>query len=118
MQALGRVIIRVDGQIIDSMPGAKLTIGGVKRKPVLTGYNVHYAEEMEAATIECEVPLTSGMTLDVFRDMTSSVVIFEADTGQTWVIPDAFNEDNPQMTAKDGGNIKLKMTGSPSQQVT
>jgi len=116
-QALGRAIIRINGSTVDSEPGAKLKLGGAKRKPVMTGYRVHYAEELEQASIECEVPLTTGMSLQAWRDCVGAIVTFQCDTGQSYVVRDAFTEDTLELTGKDGGKIKLKLAGMPAEEM-
>jgi len=44
-------------------------------------------------------------------------VIFECDTGQRYVINDAFLTDTPTMKDGEGGNITLKFSGPAAEEV-
>jgi hypothetical protein len=116
-QFLGRATIRANGQVIETAKGASLDLGGVKRNPVISGRLVGYAEETVPAMVECETSLRPGMTLATWRNLVGATIIFEADTGQRYVIADAFITDPPTMKDGDGGNIVLKFAGPSAEEV-
>lgn len=116
-QFLGRATIRVNGQVIETNKGAALDLGGTKRNPIVTGRLVGYAEETVAATIECETSLAKGQTLQQLRDLVEATVVFECDTGQTYVVRNAFLTDTPTMKDGDGGNVALKFAGPAAEEV-
>ncbi len=114
---LGRAIIRANGLVIETAKGASLDLGGTKRNPIVAGRLVGYAEETGPAMVECETSLAPGMSLDSFRSMTDATVVFECDTGQRYVMADAFLTDPPTMKDGDGGNVTLKFAGPGAEEV-
>lgn len=109
-QVLGRAFIKVNGKTLPSHKGAKLNMGGISRKGVV-GHEVHgYAESMEAPMLECEVSLRKGDKLSDY-DLTDATIVFEADTGQSYVIRNGWKEDTNQITDGEGGKIPLKFSG-------
>jgi Phage tail tube protein len=116
-QVIGRATIKADGKVLLSDKGAKINVGGVKRKTI-EGDRVHgYAEETVAPFIECEVNLAKGDSLTALGKIVGATVTFEADTGQTWVLKDAWVEDPPEATGGDGGKVKLKFVGMSCQEM-
>ena len=116
-QFLGRATIRANGQVIESAKGASLDLGGTKRNPVTVGRVVGYAEETAPAMLECETALARGMSLETLRNLTGATVIFECDTGQRFVIRDAFVTDTLTLKDGEGGNIAVKMSGPGAEEV-
>jgi hypothetical protein len=116
-QFLGRATIRVNGSVIETAKGATLNVGGVKRTPVISGRLVGYAEETVAATVECETSLRNGMSIDALRGLAGATITFECDTGQRYVIGDAFITEPPTMKDGDGGNVALKFAGPAAEEV-
>jgi hypothetical protein len=116
-QFLGRAIIRANGQVIDTAKGASLDLGGTKRNPVISGRILGWAEETVPAMLECETSLRAGMSIETFRNMAGVTVIFECDTGQRYVINDAFLTDAPTMKDGEGGNVMLKFAGPGAEEV-
>lgn len=110
-QLLGRASIKYDGKILRTEKGAKINTGGVSRKVQEGDEILGYAEETKAPYVECEVALARGDSLKVLNSITGATVTFEADTGQIWVIKDAWTEDPPEATAGEGGKVKLRFVG-------
>jgi hypothetical protein len=117
-QRLGRAYIKVDGDMLESMPGAKVDVGGVSRSVVLGNNKVlGFAEKPKEAMVECEVavgPATSLLKLAAIADAT---ITFECDTGQTYVIKNAFLTEPPVATDGDGGKVPLKFAGDPAEEM-
>lgn len=110
--------IKVDGLLLATMPGAKIDIGGAARSPVLGDNQVHgFSETLKPATLECEISLGQGMSLEQLRNMKDATVTYEADTGQTWVIREAFVTETLNITAGEGGKVGLKMAGQPAEEM-
>lgn len=118
MQRLGKAYIKADGDLLETMPGAKIGLGGDNRK-VVKGNNaiLGYSAEPVEGTLECEIavgPQTSLAKLAGLKDVT---ITFEADTGQTWVIKNAFLTEPPVATDGDGGKVPLKFAGQPAEEM-
>lgn len=116
-QLLGRATIRVDGRVIETAKGASLDLGGTKRNPIVYGRKVGYAEETMNAMIEGETSLEEGMTLEDLRNIAGAVVTFACDTGQSYVVRDAFITDTINLKDGDGGNIAIKIAGMPAEEI-
>lgn len=114
---LGWAFINVGGQRLRSMPGAKIDLGGVSRKPVLGSSRLHgHSEEVKEATVECEIALAAGDSLNAIRNIVDTTVIFECDTGQRYTVRQAFLMDPPVITEGEGGKIGLKFAGQPAEE--
>lgn len=111
--------IKVDGLLLATMPGAKIDIGGKARASVVGASEIHgYGETIKPSTLECEISLGQGMSLEGLRNITAATVTYEADTGQTWVIRDAFVSETLNITAGDGGKVALKFEGQPAEEMS
>lgn len=116
-QRLGKAYIKADGNLLETMPGAKIDIGGVTRNPVVGTNTVGYAEQTKEAMVECEIsvgPDTSLIKLAAIRDAT---INFECDTGQVYIIRNAFLVEPPVMTEGEGGKVPLKFAGPPAEEM-
>lgn len=116
-QFLGRATLRMNGQVIETAKGASLDTGGTKRNPIISGRLVGYAEETVPAMIEAETSLAAGMSIETIRNFRGGTAIFEADTGQRFVIADAFVTDPPTMKDGEGGNVTIKIAGLPAEEL-
>lgn len=115
-QRLGRVFIKLNGNLIESMPGAKLNPGGLKRNPVV-GNEVHgYAEERMASSVECEISVSKDTRVIDLNNFLGTLT-FECDTGQTFVVKDAFVTEPGDITAGEGGKVPYKFAGRHADQV-
>lgn len=116
-QFLGRATIRANGVLITSAKGASIDVGGTKRIPVMSGRVVGWAEETVPAMVELETVLTPTTSLDSFRNLAGAVIQFECDTGQRYVVRDAFLTDTPTLKDGEGGNVVLKFAGPAAEEV-
>lgn len=110
--------IKTDGAMLNTMPGAKLDIGGKTRTPVIGGNSVlGYSEVIKPSTLECEISLSQGTSLAAIAKITGATVTYEADTGQTYVIRNAFVTETLSVTAGDGGKVAVKFSGDPAEEM-
>lgn len=117
-QRLGKAYIKVNGKILESMPGAKLDLGGVERTPVTGANSVHgFAEKIRPSMIECEISVGKDTDLLQHAKWAAETATFECDTGQTFVIKNAFSAEPPVLTAEDGGKVPVKFYGDPADLV-
>lgn len=118
MQRLGKAYIKVDGGLLESLPGAKIDIGGVTRNTVVGSNAVHgYAEQLKPAEVDCEIsvgPDTSLAAMSAWNDVT---VTFECDTGQVYVVRNAWLVDTLVLTEGEGGKVPLKFNGPPAEEM-
>lgn len=111
MKHHGRATISFNGKRLRSKPGATLNLGGTSRAPEpLDDGTVGFAESTAAPELSCTVPLTADLSVQELRDLSGANVVFESDTGVSWVIRDAFTVD----TVSVGADVALKFSGQPA----
>ncbi len=117
-QLIGKVTIKVAGNTLNSMAGAKLNLGGSEREPVM-GANkmLGFSSKPVAGMIDCEVALAKGQSLKAL-DFEDATVTFIADTGQVWSGANAFLSGTLELTAESGGKIPMKIMCEKFEEVT
>jgi len=103
--------------LLETLPGAKLDIGGKARTPVRDHNVLGYSETIKPGTVECEIALKQGTSLATIAAITDATVTYEADTGQTYVIRNAFATETLSLTAGEGGKVAVKFAGDPAQEM-
>lgn len=118
MQFIGKATIKVGGNTLNSLAGAKLNLGGVSREAVM-GANkmLGFAEKPEAGFIEGEIALAKGQSLKAF-DFSDATVSYIADTGQVWSGANAFNASPLEVVAENGGKVPFKIICEKFEEVT
>lgn len=118
MQRLGRAYIKVDGRLLETNKGAKIDLGGVERQPVVGNNTVHgYSEQPKPSTLECEISVGPNTSVADMAKITDATITFEADTGQTWVIRNAWLTEPPVVNDAEGGKVALKFAGPPAEEM-
>lgn len=118
-KTLGVVSIKVDGNPLKIMPGAKVNLGGQERKAIEGDGEVHgFSEQTKASLLECVITLGKGDTLEWLRITTDATVRFECDTGQTYQIAHAALTETLEVTGGEGGAIPVKFAGHPAEEIT
>lgn len=117
MQITGKATIRVDGQLWRTEDGASLDTGGVKRTAKVGGGNVYgYSEETVPPELECKVYHTKDTDVPAINAITSATVLFESDTGDSYVLREAFVLESAKLESKDG-TIPVKFSGTSCKRV-
>lgn len=113
-----KAYIKTDGAMLATMPGAKLDLGGVERSPVVGGNVVlGYSEVIKPSMLTCEISLGQGTSLAELQGITAATVTYEADTGQTYVMRNAFVTKTLSVTAGEGGKVALEFSGDPAEEM-
>jgi hypothetical protein len=100
-QVLGLVQVSWRGTPVPIEKGAKLKLGGLQQKPVITGQQVNYETEYEASEITVTTTLRRGDSLLTLYAPGQGALIVTCDTGQTYSWDDAFLAKRPELS--DGG---------------
>lgn len=113
-QLTGIAFVKIDGEMTQSKPGAKIKLGGKKRTPV-TGHSVYgFTESIDPAEVDLTVAHSAATPVEDWRGKTNAVILFETDTGVTYQVSNAFITDTPELT--DGeGELTLKFAGDPAE---
>ena len=117
-QRLGKAFIKWDGKLLESMPDAKLSLGGVERMPVIGANAVHgFSEKIKESTLECTISVSAETRLAELAAIQDATVTFEADTGQTYIMRNAFLTEPPTVTAGEGGKVELKFAAPRAEEM-
>lgn len=105
-QITGRATIYIDGKRIPTENKAKLMPGGANRKEERHGGKTYYAEEEVPPGVECTVLHTADVDIVKLSAIVGATVIFEADTGQKYVLRGGFVTGPAEL---DGDRVQLKL---------
>lgn len=117
MQTLGIVDIIWRGRQIPVETGAKLKVGGIKNNVVTYGRRVGRAQEFEGSEVTAVTPYERGQRLGNLWAPDEGELQVVCDTGQTFVMKDAFLTDRPELTGGEGGKIELKWAASAPEEI-
>lgn len=116
-RVMGKALIKVDGKVLDTLPGASLDIGGETRETV-TGANkvLGFKSSPRPSKLECEIAIKNRTSAAEIARWTDVTVTFEADTGQAFVIPGGWVTEPPQITENEG-KAKITIEGPPAEEM-
>lgn len=117
MQTLGIVDIVWRGRNIPVEKGAKFKIGGIKNNPVTYGRKVGRAQEFMGSEVSATTNLERGQRWGNTWDAGEGELQVVCDTGQSYVMDDAFLTDIPYITGGEGGKIELQWMASAPEEI-
>lgn len=110
---MGRAEIRVNGMALATLDGATFTPSSAPRE-VVKGYAVYgYSEGVQEAHLEAKIKSSSAFSVDDANVIDNATITFKADTGEAWIIPNAWSDGGGTLGAN--GEIDIKFTGKKSQ---
>ena len=107
-QITGKVTIRLDGVVIPTENQATLNPGGPKREPETHGGRTYYSESEEAPMLDCTVLQNKDFDAIELTKMKGATGIFEADTGQQYMMRKAFTTE--PVTFEGSGKAPMKIS--------
>lgn len=117
-QVLGRAQITINGAFYDSLPGAELTVGGVKNNERMTNNNFQYNQTLIPSGLTASFAVKQGVSIVTFQGLADATINFAADTGQTWVITNAAQTGTVKLKdGADGGFVECTFSGSPAEEM-
>lgn len=117
-QLLGIVDIVWRGRTLPVEKGATIRLGGMKNTGVTYGRKVGRAQEFQGTEVNATTNLERGQRATDLLLETEGELQVVCDTGQTFVIGDAFLEgDRPVITGGEGGKIQLKWMGGAAEEI-
>ena len=115
-QVTGIVFIKVNGALQRSKEGAKLMLGGKERTPAVGHKLYGYSEKYVAATVEFTTAHVGGDDLQGLQDTVDGTLEFETDTGDTYMIANAF-ATKPAELSDGEGDVVWEFTGDAAELV-
>lgn len=117
-QVLGIVDIIWKGRNVPVEKGAAIRIGGFKNNAVTYGRKVGRAQEYQGSEVTATTHLEAGQSLVALLDASEGELQVRCDTGQVFVLYDAFLvDDRPTATGGEGGKIELKWAGGTPEEI-
>ncbi len=116
-QALGLVSVVWNGVKLAVEKGSTFEQGGLMQKPIITGQQIDFANEMKQGKASATMRLLRGATLSASWAVQQGELQMQCDTGQTFVAPDAFLTNTPNFNAGEGGKVKLEWAFGVAQEL-
>jgi hypothetical protein len=116
-QTLGIIDLVWNGTKIQVEKGATFKPGGIKNNSVIAGRQVHQSQEYIASEVKGTTVLMAGQSLLALIATTAGELQVVCDTGQTYVMNDAFLVDRPDVTAGEGGKVNLTWNAGEPQEL-
>lgn len=109
----GRVVVKLDGNVLTSKPGASLQIGGPRRAFEMSDQGTpHFQETLVPAEIKATLIHVAETDLPALRGFSDGTVTFEDDLGVVYVV-------NSAATAEFGtlanGEVEITIGGAPAE---
>lgn len=112
----GRAFVRINGDLLPTLEGAKINVGGMEREEVIGPTVLGFVEKPVAAVVECNIAHDSTTDLMALREITDATITFETDTGLTYMVAPAWITKPPELTA-GGAEVALEFKGPPATQL-
>ena len=117
MKITGNVTIRADGEELLTDGKGTLNPGGFEREPKMNGRGtVGYTENPVAPTLSVVIHHTQDTDIVRLSALTGATILLETDTGQTWMLRDAFTK-SPTPLDIGNGSVQLEMSGLAVERV-
>jgi hypothetical protein len=114
MQVLGRIKVTVDGNAVLTEKGAKISLGGAKRTPVVASDgSVHHSEEMMEATVEFSALMVPTFDPQVMHNSKDVTINFLGDNGIKYVMSNGISQNPPDVS--DDGKCAFSFFGDAAQ---
>lgn len=114
--SVGILSIWWNGTQYDCQKGSSLRLPGFRNVTQVAGYTAHRSQEFQAGECKATPLLLEGMGLSTFTPGDSGELQVVANTGQSWVFPDAWITDAPTMT-DDGGKVPVTWNMNVGQEL-
>lgn len=106
--------ITANGELLESMPGAELDLGG-KEREMKSGHRVYgHTEKVVPSTLTCVIVWKNGTPIEDLRDIIDGVIIFESDIGESYSMENAVTTKTVKVK-DESGEVNLEFMGDPAK---
>lgn len=113
MQITGIVYVHLNGSLLRSKEGATLMTGGKERTAQVGHKLFGYSEKIVPAEVSLTIAHTADTSIAELNGYTEGTLVFECDTGVSYLIASAFTTKPVELTAGEG-DLTLEMQGDPA----
>lgn len=111
-QITGRALIKINGNLQKSRPGATIRLGGFSRATQNGDDSVHgYSEAIVSPRIEATFSHDKNTNMTELDNLTDASIIFETDSGKTYIMSEAWRSDDPGTLSTQDGSIPYVFEG-------
>ena len=116
-QVVGQARIKVDGDTLDTDGDSTLELGGPAREAVRGDYQAGgFTEKTAESKLTTKILVKGATRLGALRDIDNATITFEADTGQRFVIRNAYVADVISLSTSDG-KADVVFQGPPAEEL-
>ncbi|NHO33330.1 phage tail tube protein [Acetobacter fallax] len=105
------------GTQYDCQKGSSIRLPAMRNVTQVAGYTAHRSREFQQGQVKATPLLLVGQSLETFNPGDEGELQVLADTGQSWVFPDAYITDAPTLT-DDGGKMPITWEMSTYSETT
>lgn len=106
--------ITMDGELLESLPGAELDLGG-KEREMVSGHSVYgYKEKVVPAMLTCTIVWKNETPVEEIRDHVDGLILFEADNGITYKVSNSVCTKTVKVK-DESGEVTLEFGGNPAK---
>ncbi|MBF0249965.1 MAG: phage tail tube protein [Alphaproteobacteria bacterium] len=113
---LGRVTIKVNGDVIESYPDAEIDVGGAVRKDLENGNHPgHFTEALKGGSVKCAINWGAGRSTAAMNGWSDVTLVCEMDTGQIFVGNHYYLEEVPPIKSD---KVELMFRGPEMEEMS
>ncbi len=103
-QKTGVILIKVNGTVLQAIPGVKVNMGGMERTEVIAnGDVVGFYETPKASMVTCTIPHGADTNLAEIQGWKDVTIVVNPDVGASYQINGAFQSNVIELTDQGGG---------------
>lgn len=100
----GVILIKVDGQVLQAMPGVKVNMGGPERTAVIANNDVAgFYETPKESMVQCTLPHDANTDLEKIQNWDDVTIVINPDAGPSYQINHAFQSNVIELSDQGGG---------------
>ncbi|MEZ5709727.1 MAG: phage tail tube protein [Blastomonas sp.] len=113
----GQSRITADGEVLPTDGSSTLEPGGVTRESVIGDYDASSFRETPAPSkLECTLLVKRGRSITSIQAIDNATVVTEADTGQTWIMRNAYVAEAVSLSTSEG-KVRVVFMGPPAEEL-
>lgn len=116
-QKAGTVLVKVDGFVLEMMPGVKFNLGNPERTEVLAnGTMSGFFEVPKFSMVSGTVPYDAKTDLEKITNWKNVTIVINPDAGGSWQIDGAFLANSLEIS-DGGGGVPLEFKGPAAKKL-
>lgn len=117
-QVVGQARIKVDGDTLDTDGESTLELGGPVREAQRGDYQAGaFSEKTAESKLTVKILVKRGTSLTALRDIDNATIDFRTDTGQSFLIRNAYVAEVVSLSTSDG-KADVVFQGPPAEELS